>query len=64
MLGDTWAHIAPGVGEYRWLGLHGMRLTTVSEEEVAIVLEVCGGKVLYVDRTRDGGRTYCVRRNR
>jgi hypothetical protein len=41
-----------------------MRLTTVSEEEVAIVLEACGGKVLYVDRTRDGGRTYCVRRNR
>jgi hypothetical protein len=48
---------------YRWLGLHGMRLTAVPEEKVVAVLEAHGGKVLYVERARDGGRTYFVGRN-
>ena len=48
---------------YRWLGLHGMRLTAVPEEKVVAVLEAHGGKVLHVERDRDGGRTYFAGRS-
>jgi len=54
--------VPPGL-LYRRLGLHGMRLTALSEERVVAILEALGAKVLHVDREREGGRTYFVGRN-
>ena len=47
---------------YRRLGLHGMRLRAIREGDVVSILESHGGKVLHVERTADGGRTYFVGR--
>ena len=54
--------VPPGL-LYRRLGLHGMRLTALSEERIVAILEALGAKVLHVDREREGGRTYFVGRN-